>query len=189
MADLAKLLESEASAEIEAILAEARSRADGIVKQAEEQAKSILEGKRRALENELSAARVRAKSASDLEGAALKLGASHGASQQAFLSAESELRQFTKTAEYGNVLGKLIKEAATALGGLSQLEVHSTDLEHAKKAVTAAGLTVNVVANDQIETGIRAIGESGTSSVTNTLLGRLARAKDSLLSDVAKVLG
>ena len=189
MADLAKLLESEASAEIETILAEARSRADGIVKAAEEQAKSILEGKRRALENELSAARVRAKSASDLEGSALKLGASHGASQQAFISAESELRNFTKSAEYGNVLEKLIREASGALGGLSKLEVHSTDLEVAKKAAAAAGLTVEVHANNQIETGIRGVGLSGSSSVTNTLLGRLARAKDGLLSDVAKVLG
>ena len=189
MADLAKLLESEASAEIETILAEARSRADGIVKLAEEQAKSILEGKRRALENELSAARIRAKSASDLEGSALKLGASHGASQQAFSQAESELRQFTKSGEYQHVLEKLIREAATALGGLSKLEVNSSDLETAKKAVLATGLAIEVHSNDKIETGVRGIGLSGSSSVTNTLIGRLARAKDGLLADVAKVLG
>ena len=189
MADLAKLLESEASAEIEAILAEARSKADGIVKQAEDQGKSTVEGKRRALENELSAARVRAKSASDLEGSALKLSASHSASQAAFAQAETELRSFTKSSEYGSVLTKLIHEANTALGGLSKLEVHSSDLETAQKAVAAAGLNIPVHANDKIETGVRGIGEAGTSSVTNTLIGRLARAKDSLLSDVAKVLG
>jgi vacuolar-type H+-ATPase subunit E/Vma4 len=183
MADLAKLLESEASAEIETILAEARSKADGIVKAAQAQATSVLEGKRRALENELSAAKVRAKSAADLEGAALKLQASHTASQQAFSSAESE------SGEYQGVLQKLIGEASNALGVLSKLEVNPADLETAKKALSALGLNAEVSANAAIETGVRALNESGNSSITNTLLGRLSRAKDSLLSDVAKVLG
>lgn len=189
MADLAKLLESEASAEIETILAEARSKADGIVKAAQAQATSILEGKRRALENELSAAKVRAKSAADLEGAALKLRASHTASQQAFSSAESELRQFTKSGEYQGVLQKLIGEASGALGSISKLEVNPADLETAKKALGALGINAEVSANAAVETGIRALNESGNSSITNTLLGRLTRAKDGLLADVAKVLG
>ncbi|MFN3267489.1 MAG: V-type ATP synthase subunit E [Deinococcales bacterium] len=189
MADLAKLLESEASAEIETILAEARSKADGIVKAAQAQASSILEGKRRALENELEAARVRAKSAVDLEGAALRLKASHTASQQAFSSAESELRQFTKSGEYLGVLQKLIGEASEALGSISKLEVNPNDLEMAQKALSALGLNAEVSANAAIETGIRALNESGNSSITNTLLGRLIRAKDGLLADVAKVLG
>ena len=46
MADLATLLESEANAEIETILAEARSKAESITQAAHEQAKSILDGKR-----------------------------------------------------------------------------------------------------------------------------------------------
>ncbi len=189
MADLAKLLESEAQAEIETILAEARSKADGIVKAASEQAQSILEGKKRALENELAAARVRAKSASDLEGAALKLGASHGASQTAFDSAESELRNFTKSGEYVGVLEKLIREVATALGSIKRLEVNPADLDAAKRAAASAGVNAEIVASNAVETGVRAIAANGSSSVTNTLLGRLARAKDGLLSDVAKVLG
>ena len=73
MADLASLLESEAQAEIEAILGEARSKADGIVKAGEEQAKSYLEGKKRAFDNDLNAALTRAKSGAELEGAALTL--------------------------------------------------------------------------------------------------------------------
>jgi V/A-type H+/Na+-transporting ATPase subunit E len=189
MADLAKLLESEAQAEIEAILAEARSKADGIVNAATEQAKSVLEGRRRALENELAAARIRAKSASDLEAAALKLGASHGASQSAFDSAEMELRNFTKSGEYAGVLEKLIREVSSALGGVKKLEVNPADVEVAKRAIAAAGLNAEIIASSAIETGVRGIAASGNASVTNTLLGRLARAKDGLLADVAKVLG
>jgi vacuolar-type H+-ATPase subunit E/Vma4 len=189
MADLATLLESEASAEIEAILGEARQRADGIVKAAEEQAKSVLEGRRRALENALQSTITRAKSSAELESAALKLSANHGASEQAFSSAQAELRAFTKSAEYEKTLQKLIAEVKNALGTVTKLEVNPSDVEVAQRAATAAGLSVPVNANPDIETGVRGFAEGGFSSVTNTLLGRLSRARDSLLSDVAKVLG
>ena len=77
MAELATLLESEAQAEVESILAAARSTADSIVQTATEQAKSLLEGRKRVLENELLVAQVRAKSAADLESAALRLSGNH----------------------------------------------------------------------------------------------------------------
>jgi V/A-type H+/Na+-transporting ATPase subunit E len=189
MADLASLLESEASAEIEAILGEARQRADGIVKAAEEQAKSVLEGRKRALENALQATITRAKSSAELESAALKLSANHGASEQAFSSAQAELKAFTKSAEYEKTLQKLITEVKNAVGNVTKLEVNPADVDVAKRAAIAAGVTAQVHANPDIETGVRGFAEGGSSSVTNTLLGRLSRARDGLLSDVAKVLG
>ncbi len=189
MADLASLLESEASAEIEAILGEARQRADGIVKAAEEQAKSVLEGRKRFFDNAMQATITRAKSSAELESAALKLSASHGASEQAFTSAQSELRAFTKSAEYEKTLQKLIAEVKNAVGTVSKLEVNPADVEVAKRAASAAGVNAEVHANPEIETGVRGYAEGGSSSVTNTLVGRLSRARDSLLSDVAKVLG
>ena len=188
MADLASLLESEAQAEIEAILGEARIKADGIVKAGEGSAKSYLEGKKRALENDLNAAITRAKSGAELEGAALTLQASHGANEQAFTSAMSELKAFTKSAEYEHTLTKLIKEVKTALGSITKLEVNPSDVETAKRAASAAGVDAPVTGNPDIETGVRAVAEGGASSVTNTLIGRLSRARDSLLSEVASVL-
>ena len=189
MADLATLLESEAQHEIDSILAEARSKGDAIIKTAEEQAKSLLESKRRALESELSAAQVRARSSADLEAASLRLNAAHGATQQTFSNAETELRSFTKSTEYQGVLEKLITEVKGAIGSIGKLEVHPDDLAKAESAAKAAGLNVPVHANAEIETGIRAFAESGQTSVTNTLLGRLSRARDGLLSEVARTLG
>jgi V/A-type H+-transporting ATPase subunit E len=189
MADLATLLESEAQAEIETILGEARAKAEGIVRAGEENARSYLEGKRRALENDLNAALTRAKSASELEASALRLGASHGASEQAFSAAMNELRAFTKSSEYEKTLAKLISEVRTALGGaVARLEVNPADVETAKRAAAAAVVNATVVANPDVETGVRGSTEDGFSSVTNTLLGRLTRARDALLAEVAGVL-
>ena len=189
MADLASLLESEAQHELETVLGEAKAKAEAIIKAAEEQAKSILESKRRVLENELHSAQVRARSSADLESAALRLNASHGATQTTFVNAETELRHFTKSGEYQSVLGKLMAEVKGALGTISKLEVHPDELTVAQAAAKAAGLDVPVVANAEIATGVRAFSEGGQTSVTNTLLGRLARARDGLLADVSRTLG
>jgi V/A-type H+/Na+-transporting ATPase subunit E len=189
MADLATLLESEANHEIETILEGARSKAESITQAAQEQAKSILDGKRRALEAEFSAAQTRARSSADLEAAALRLNGAHTATQQTFSNAETELRNFTKSGEYQGVLEKLIHEVKNAIGTIGKLEVHPNDVTVATAAATAAGLNVPIHANPEIETGIRASAEGGQTSVTNTLLGRLGRARDSLLAEVSKTLG
>ena len=87
------------------------------------------------------------------------------------------------------MLEKLITEVKGAIGSIGKLEVHPDDLAKAESAAKAAGLNVPVHANAEIETGIRAFAESGQTSVTNTLLGRLSRARDGLLSEVARTLG
>ena len=188
MADLATLLESEANAEVEAILSEARSKADVIVQNANEQAKSLLDSRRRTLEAELVAAQVRAKSAADLDAASQRLNANHVATEQSFNQAETELRNFTKSGEYKNVLEKLIREVQGALSNISKLEVHPDDVAVATEAAKNAGLNVAITANSDVETGVRAVAEGGQSSITNTLLGRLGRARDGLLSEVARTL-
>ncbi len=188
MADLATLLESEANAEVEAILSEARSKADVIVQGANEQAKSLVDSRRRTLETELVAAQVRAKSAADLDAASQRLNANHVATEQSFNQAETELRNFTKSGEYKNVLEKLIREVQGALQNISKLEVHPDDVAVASEAAKNAGLNVAISANSDVETGVRAVAEGGQSSITNTLLGRLGRARDGLLSEVARTL-
>jgi V/A-type H+/Na+-transporting ATPase subunit E len=188
MADLATLLESEANAEVEAILSEARSKADVIVQNANEQAKSLVDSRRRTLEAELVAAQVRAKSAADLDAASQRLNANHVATEQSFNQAETELRNFTKSGEYKNVLEKLMREVQGAISNISKLEVHPDDVAVATEAAKNAGLNVSITANSDVETGVRAIAEGGQSSITNTLLGRLSRARDGLLSEVARTL-
>ena len=168
MADLATLLESEAQAEVESILATARSTADSIVQTATEQAKSILDGRKRTLENELLVAQVRAKSAADLESAALRLSGNHEATSNAFSQAEKELKNFATSGEYKSVLEKLLKEVQAAMGEISKLEVHPNDVASASEVAKNLGLNVPVNASPDIETGVRAFAVKGSTSVTNT---------------------
>jgi V/A-type H+-transporting ATPase subunit E len=188
MADLATLLESEAAAEIEQILAEARAQADGRVRAANEQAQALLESRRRALEHELAAGLVRARSAADLESAALRLGANHDATAKAFEAAEEQLRAYTRTSEYTTTLVKLITEAQGALGQIERLEASPTDLPAVQAAARQAGVVATVTASPDVETGIRAYGPGSRSAASNTLLGRLGRSREALAGDVARLL-
>lgn len=190
MADLATLLESEAAAEIEQILAEARAQGEARVRAANEQASALVEARRRALENELAAGLVRARSAADLESAALRLAASHDATEAAFSQAAQQLRAYTRTSEYAATLAKLIAEARSALGSVERIEVNPADTAAAEAALRQAGvMTATVTPNPEVETGVRAYGAGTRTAITNTLLGRLARAREGLLAEVSRKLG
>ncbi len=189
MADLALLLENEANAEIEGILEAARAKAEATLKAAQDNASSIVEGRKRALETELQAGLTRARSTAELESASVKLSANQSVMDKAFELAQTELRNFTKGSNYEAALGKLIVEAKNSLGSAAKLEAHPNELDATKRAAEALGLSIPVEANAAIETGVRVLANGGQSAVTNTLLGRLGRAKDGLLSEVAKLLG
>ena len=112
MANLAALLEHEAGAEIEAILSEARQRASEVVAKAEEDAKALTAQRERASQTQGEAARVRARSAAQLEASSLRLRAQHGMVEGVFGAAEAELRSLLKDDKrYTPMLSTLLAEA------------------------------------------------------------------------------
>lgn len=184
---LSAILETEARAEIEAIRAESEQKAQALVQEARDRATALLNSRKTALDAQLQAGIVRARSAADLESAALRLGNADNALQQSFVQAKDQLLALTQSAQYREVLGKLLKEAQTALGTTATaVEVAPSDVEAAKAVVTSLGLNAEVRANPDVQTGIRLV--AGRSAITNTLLGRLDRVRDTLASQVARLL-
>ncbi|MFN8509473.1 MAG: V-type ATP synthase subunit E [Deinococcaceae bacterium] len=188
MADLATLLKNEVQNEIEAIKNSAKQQAEQILAQAKEDAQSLIEGRKRALENQLQAGLVRAKSAAELEASALRLAAAEEGLSQAFSEAKNRMRSFTQNENYKNILGKLALEAKATMAEVETVEVAPNDLEVARAAMAMVGIYAPVKENPKIETGIRLIGPNGRSGVTNTLLERMDRVRDSLAPIVAKML-
>ena len=190
MSNLASILETEVREEIAQIKRQAQEQAAQIVNQAKEQAQNLLESRKRALEGEFNAGVVRAKSAASLEVAALRLSAADSVQKRAFVEAEQKIRDLanSQSAEYRTILGKLIEEARTAIAEPEAVEVNPADILLAQDVLTAAGLSVPVRGNEQIQTGVRLVAQGGRTSVVNTLLGRLAQSRDSLASQVARVL-
>ena len=192
MANLSALLDKEASAEIEAILSEARQRASEIVAKAEEDAKATTAQRERLSQSQGEAARVRARSAAQLEASSMKLRAQHSVVEDVFGSAEAELRKLSKDKKrYSPVLASLLGEAVDALGGkenVSKVIVNPADEQVGKEAAKNYGLENKLETSETVEGGVKV---KATSNVTieNTLFDRLQAARDDLASEVSQLLG
>lgn len=180
---LDQLLENEARAEIERVRAQGREQAEAIVKAAQERAQATLDSRKRLLDGQLQAGVVRAQSSATLEVSAARLNASDSGMKRAFEIAEQQLHAFTGAPEYREILARLIAEAREAIGDVEALEVNPADVQLTAELAP----DVEVRANPAIEGGVRAVGKGGKSGITNTLLGRLARVRDAIAPQVAKV--
>ena len=184
MANLSALLDKEASAEIEAILSEAKERASEIVAKAKEEAASIASTRERSAASQAEATLVRAKSAAQLESASLKLKAQHEAVQGVMEAVKKKISGL-KGKAYEDTFGKLFKEAAEGVSGkVTEVVVNPSDKALAEKLASGA----KVVTSKDISKGLRVRGEGSTVSVENSLLARLDALKDELASDVSSVL-
>ncbi|MDA0700121.1 MAG: V-type ATP synthase subunit E [bacterium] len=190
MSDLSALLEREASAEIEAIVAEARERASALVAQAQSEAEQLLAQRQRVAEQQREATQVRAHSAAQLEASALKLRAQHAAVEGVFGAARERLASLSGDAKgYGEVLAKLLAEAVDAVGTADVASVHAApaDVAAVKAAAAGLGLTVPVEADGTVVHGVRVVSKR-RSAVENTLTTRLSALEGELAADVSRLL-
>ena len=126
MANLAALLDQEASAEIKSIISEAQGRASEIIDKAKAEAEGFFNEKKRSIESQSEAEIVRAKSAPQLEASSVKLQIQHDAVESVFANVKEELQALVKDKKsYGSTLENLLKEASEAVGGnLSSIVVN-----------------------------------------------------------------
>ena len=178
------LLENEARAEIERVRAEGRERAQRIIADAQTRAQTLIESRKRVLESQTQAGIVRAQSAADLEVAAARLNAGESGLKRAFELAEGQLRAVTQVPEYREILTRLINEARQALTDVEAIEVNPAEASLARQIAP----DLEVRENPAIQGGVRAVGRGGKSGITNTLQGRLARVRESLAPQVARML-
>lgn len=191
MADLAALLDKEASAEIDAILSEARTRASEIVAEAKDDAEALLAQRGRAAQQQYEAALVRAKSAAQLEASSLKLRAQQTAIEQVFHDVTAKVEALTRdTTRYGPVLGSLLDEAIAGVGkdNVSAIAIHPEDEALATEAARKHGLAEKLEPDPAIRGGVRVRAAKSNVSIENTLFGRLAAVRDDLASEVAATL-
>ncbi len=187
--ELITVLEKEASAECERILAEAHAQAEEIVAKAQREAQSYLEAQRRQAEAERAALRTKAESAAQLQAASLVLQAKDQAMRAIFADAEAVLQQISQNkAQFAKILRGLIQEGAAGLSGHLVVEVHPDDLQAARQAVKEIGLDAEVKPSPAISGGVRLRTPDGRFVVENTLASRLERIKPVLASEVAALL-
>ncbi len=191
MANLAALLDQEASAEIEAILSEARERASEITSKAEEDAEAIIAQKKRTLASQYDAAKVQARSSAQLEAASKKLRAQHQAVEAVFDQTKDDLHALIDDKDrYRPIFSTLVKEVVGELGSdnIATVTVHPDDQDLANDALEEHGVSAEVETDAAVVGGLRAKASKMSIVIENTLVDRLEAARDDLASEVSKAL-
>jgi len=187
--ELIQLLEREAEAERERILAEARERADRIRNEAEAQATALVEAQRRRIASEVEAARVRAQSAATLRATSLILEAKDEQIDRVFELAQTELERISHDpTRYPAILRRLLQEAVEGFEGRVVVECAESDVAAVGAIARELGIEADVRPSPDVWGGVRVRSEDGRFVVENTLTSRLARARQALLSEVAEIL-
>jgi len=188
--DLAALLDKEASAEVEAVLSEARERASEIVAAAKDEGDTLLAQRRRQAESQRAATVVRARSSAQLEAASVKLRAQHEGVETVFAAAREEIDAVVKDAKrYAPVFKALLQEAAAGVPAdrIAAVIVHPREKRVAEAAVKELGIAAPVEAREDVRTGVRL--RVGTNNlIENSLLERLDALRSELASEVSAAL-
>ncbi len=190
MSDLAALLEKEASAEISAILSEARERASEVVARARKEAETLVSQRERQAAAQLSAAVVRARSSAQLEASSLQLRAQHEGVEAVFQRARERLTALVEDADaYAPVLEKLLAEAVagSAAEDVQAVLVNPDDRATAEAAVAKLSLSAPVEADAGVRAGVR-LRLKGNNTVENSLFERLEVLRAELASEVSEAL-
>ena len=190
MAELSALLEKEASAEIEAIAAEAKGRAAELLAAAKTEADGLVAVRERGAKTQREANLIRARSAAQLEASSLRLRAQHDGVQAAFEAARTELAALVaEPARFAPVLDALLKQALAGAAGhqVEAVVVAPGDRELAERLVSAAGVKARIETADTVKGGVR-IRTANRSVIENTLFGRLDALSGELAAEVSKSL-
>jgi V/A-type H+-transporting ATPase subunit E len=187
--EIIALLEREAAAEREQVLAEARERAEAIRAEARDQAAEVLAGTRARLEAEERAALVKAHSTARLRAASIVLQAKEEEISRVFARAGADLAGLVQNGQhYPLALRRFIEEGLRGMPGRAVVLVNPSDRTAAEALVRERGWDVTVQPDPSVEGGARISSLDGRFVVTNTLASRLERARPALAADVARML-
>ncbi len=187
--ELLALLEQEAAAERDRILAEARAQAEELRAAAVAQARQMVETQRRQQEALLQTRRLRAQSAARLQAQALLLQEKDRIIADIFRRAEEALEQVIRDRpRYSRILEQLVAEGVRGLNGRVVIDAHPDDLETVRAVARRQGVDAEVRAADGLRGGVRLLSADERYVVVNTLASRLERARLALAAEIARTL-
>lgn len=185
--ELLRVVEREAKAEADRVLAEAKGQAEQILAQAAEQAGAIREEFRLRSEAEEKAAESRARSAANLEAQALLLESKSRAIESLFAESAGAIEKLTPDRRR-RALKELMAEAAGGLSGRLRLTVSPRDEAAARELARELKLEAEVAVDPKVKDGVVAATINGSAMVCNRISDRLSQARPLLTSEIAKIL-
>ncbi len=187
-------IEEDADKEANGVLVEARGKVEEIIKEAQTKAREEEEGIIQKGRREAELVKQRIIADAKLRARKQKLDLKEAAIEAAFSEAERELQKLPSTSKYPSILLRIIKEAVASIGTDIEILASKADrklLNQNSLKTLSKELGVNVaLAPQMIETygGAVVRTKDGKIEVDNTFETRMSRMRDSLRSEVAKIL-
>jgi len=185
--DILKALDDQAQADCDAVVGEAHEHAKLILEEAQREADGVHDGFVRQVERvastdaskKVNAARLAAKmSVSTVKGDGVT---------SVFEEARAQLPTL-RASGYDRLFAALAAEAFAGLHGSASVHVAAADVEMAREAAAAAGVSADVQGDLDSAGGIVVEFNGGRIVRRNTLEDRLERSRQVVQADVAKVL-
>ncbi len=186
MSNLREILQEEALAEVNKILAEANSRADTLISEAKSKASERVEAYRKKAEAELRTAARRAKSASELTVSIARIRARGEEIALVREKVLAGLGEISGKPAFREILEALAEEAVKAVQEPETLIVHPDDRD--KLSAWAKQKELALQTDPGLHLGVRIVARGGQRSVENSLPQRLQRGWETLVSGVAQQL-
>ncbi len=186
MSKLGEILQQEVLAEIDGILAEADSRAERLVREAEKKASERMAAYGKKAEAKLRAATFLAESTAELNLSTARVRAKSQVIEVVKKKAMDGLEQVAGRPDFNRILEALAEEAVKAVEAAEALVVHPNDKVMLDAWAKHKGLELRT--DPRLHLGVRIVAHGGQRSVENSLQERLQRAWETLASGVAQRL-
>ena len=186
MSKLKDILQEEALAEINKILADADSKAETLIAEAKSKASERIEACRKKVEAELRGATRRAESAAELLLSTARMQAKGEAIALVKSKVLTGLEEIAGKPNYGKILEALAEEAMKVVEAPEAVVVHPNDKSKLRTWAIRKGLELRTDSGFQL--GVRIVAQGGQRSLENSLPERLKRAWETLTPGVAQRL-
>ena len=186
MSKLGDILQEEALAEVNKILAEADSKAGMLIAEAKSKASERVGAYRKKAEAELRGATRRAESAAELTLSTARMKARGEAIDLVRKKALAAFEEIAGRPDYDKILETLAEEAMKAIEAAEVLVVHPDDAVRVRAWAEQKGLQLRT--DPGLYLGVRIKARGGQRSVENSLPERLERAWETLASGVTQRL-
>ncbi len=181
-------IRSQSEAESRRVLEEGRARVAEIRARVEGEVRRLEVEAERQLARRLAVDEDRLRGEARLELRTQVLAARRQWLDRAFQEARRRLEQRCASPEYGELLPRLVREAAAAVGGRGILKVAEEDVEPARRAVRELGLEFEVRGETSPQGSVIASSSDGLRRADNGLWTRLEQAGRSREQEVARLL-
>ena len=185
--DILRALDDQAQADCDAVITEAKEHAKLILDDAQRNAETIHENFARQIERIAKSDASKLVNAARLE-AKMEVSSAKGDGVAEVFGAARGKLDGLRSGDYDRVFGALAAEALDGVGGEVTVHVGSSDVERAKSAVAARGITAEVVGDLDTAGGLVVEAFGGRVIRRNTFEDRLERVSQIVQADVARVL-